>query len=354
MRSDNKPSVLVTVDSLKYPNTGLYYFAQSLGNALINENQGKLHLSYYLKKKSAHLFQGKVDLVYLSKLHKLYFPGSGKFDLFHFTDQFCRLKPQLVKGKKILTIHDLNQLQEFKNDTKKLNAYFKKIKGFITACDQIVAISNFVAADVVQHFPQTADKIRVIYNGADKLLPTPGHQPAYVPKKTFLFTIGMLTAKKNFHVLPGLLVGNDMELIISGIDTPYRDKIITEAKQLGCANRVIITGPITDADRAWYYEHCEAFVFPSLTEGFGLPVIEAMHFGKPVFLSKYTSLPEVGQDKAYYFDSFNAESMRRVFASGMDDFKTNNRAQLIKQHAATFSWKKTAQQYLKLYWEMLS
>lgn len=217
-----------------------------------------------------------------------------------------------------------------------------------------MAISNFVAADVVQHFPQTADKIRVIYNGADKLLPTPGHQPAYVPKKTFLFTIGMLTAKKNFHVLPGLLVGNDMELIISGIDTPYRDKIITEAKQLGCANRVIITGPITDADRAWYYEHCEAFVFPSLTEGFGLPVIEAMHFGKPVFLSKYTSLPEVGQDKAYYFDSFNAESMRRVFASGMDDFKTNNRAQLIKQHAATFSWKKTAQQYLKLYWEMLS
>ena len=347
--SNNKPSVLVTFDSLKYPNTGLYYFGLSLGNALLAQNQQQFNLSYYLKKKSAHLFQGKVNLVYLSKLHKLLFPNSRQFDVFHFTDQYCRLKPQLVKGKKILTIHDLNQIYEFAPGDKRLKNFLKKIKGFINAADKIVAISNFVAADIVKHFPQTANKVSVIYNGADKLVSVAGYQPAYLPKKPFIFTIGMLTAKKNFHVLPALLANNEMELIIAGIDTPYRDKIMQQATQLGCADRVVLTGPVTDADRAWYYQHCEAFAFPSLAEGFGLPVIEAMHFGKPVFLSTHTSLPEVGGNKAYYFDTFEPADMQSVFITGMQHFKDNNMAPAIQQHAECFNWDNTARQYLALY-----
>lgn len=219
MSTDKRPSVLVTFDSLKYPNTGLYYFGLSLGNTLLSQNHGQLKLSYYLKQKSAHLFAGKIPLVYLTKLHKLIFSNSKRFQLYHFTDQYCRLKPQFVKGKKILTIHDLNQLYEFAPDDKKLKTYLKKIEGFINACDHIVAISNFVAQDILRCFPQTKGRLSVIYNGADKLTPTIGHQPAYIPKQKFLFTIGMLSAKKNFSVLPALLIGNDMELVIAGIDT---------------------------------------------------------------------------------------------------------------------------------------
>ena len=125
MNKVSKHSVLVTFDSLKYPNTGLYYFGMSLGNALLTENRGRLQLNYFLKKKSAHLFKDKVNLVYLTKLHKIYFPRSKRFNLVHFTDQYCRLRPQLVKTRKILTIHDLNQVYEFEPGDKKSSKYLK-------------------------------------------------------------------------------------------------------------------------------------------------------------------------------------------------------------------------------------
>ena len=94
-------------------------------------------------------------------------------------------------------------------------------------------------------------------------------------------------------------------------------------------------------------------MFPSIAEGFGLPVIEAMHFGKPVFLSKFTSLPEVGGNVAYYFDNFNAAHMQSVFAKGMQDFENRKPQKEIMEQAAKFSWDKAAIQYLELYAECL-
>ncbi len=126
--------------------------------------------------------------------------------------------------------------------------------------------------------------------------------------------------KKNFHVLPALLVGNDHELIISGVETPYKSKIMEEAEKFGVTDRVKITGTISEEDKAWYYKNCTAFVFPSIAEGFGLPVIEAMHFGKPVFLSTHTSLPEIGGDAAFYFPTFEPADMQATFANGMAEF----------------------------------
>jgi len=163
-----------------------------------------------------------------------------------------------------------------------------------------------------------------------------------------------VVGKKNFHVLPALLDGNDLILVISGKESAYREKIMEEAKKHHCEERVIITGPISEADKAWYYQNCEAFVLPSKTEGFGLPVIEAMHFGKPVFLSNLTSLPEVGGDAAYYFDSFEPEAMQQVFDTGMKDFKENDKAAKVMAHAQKFDWNKSAQQYLALYRECLA
>ena len=78
-----------------------------------------------------------------------------------------------------------------------------------------------------------------------------------------------------------------------------------------------------------------------------------MHFGKPVFLSKFTSLPEVGGNVAYYFDNFEPEHMQEVFKKGMDDFAQNNRAKEAIAQAEKFSWEIAANQYLNLYQECL-
>lgn len=337
---------------MKHPNSGFYSFGKSLGNAVITQNKGRYKLYYYVFEKANWLFEKKVSLVFLSWIHKLYFGEPGRFALTHFTDQFCRLHPQKVLGKKIITIHDINVIHEGKSQ-RKIDRKLNKLKGFITACDKIVAISNFVAADIVKYFPEAADKLRVIYNGADKLQVPENHKPAYQPEKEFLFAIGFIGPKKNFHVLPAILVGNNYELVISGVETPYKARIIEEAQKHGVQNRLKITGTISEDDKAWYYKNCSAFVFPSLAEGFGLPVIEAMHFGKPVFLSTFTSLPEIGSDAAFYFDSFEPEAMQQVFAQGMEEFKTKGMQQKAIARANQFDWDETARQYLKLYDECL-
>ncbi len=350
----HKPQILLTFDSMKYPNSGFFYFGKSLGDRLLEENNHQFDLTYYLHKRSKYQFNSKVAINYLSWFHKLYYPFSNKYDLVHFTDQYCRLKPQKVNAKKILTIHDLNPIHEKTKPAHKIKEHINKLTNYINLCDQVVAISNFVANDILNYIPEAASKLKVIYNGADKLIVPKDHVPAFNPVKPFLFTIGHVSAKKNFHVLPALLKGNDLLLIIAGIETPYKDKIMEEAQKHNCQNRVIITGSVSDDDKSWYYKNCDAFVFPSIAEGFGLPVIEAMHFGKPVFLSTHTSLPEIGGNAAFYFDSFNADDMQNVFKTGMDKYYNDSMQAEIITHANKFSWQQTAQQYLKLYVQCLA
>jgi glycosyltransferase involved in cell wall biosynthesis len=252
-----------------------------------------------------------------------------------------------------MTIHDMNKVHLKFSKPHRIKAYIEKLRKRIEQVDKVVAISKFVANDVLYYFPEAANKLQVIYNGAEKLVLPLNHQPAFNPQKPFLFTIGLLSVQKGFHLLPALLKDNDFDLVIAGIETPHKQTIIKEAEKYNCLNRVHITGPVTDNDKAWYYKNCSAFVFPSIAEGFGLPVIEAMYFGKPVFLSKFTSLPEVGGNAAYYFDNFEPNHMQNVFANGMKDFKKRDREQEIIMQAENFSWDRAAIQYLDLYRECL-
>ncbi|MCX2586136.1 glycosyltransferase family 4 protein [Pedobacter sp. MR22-3] len=348
-----KPAVLVTFDSMKDANCGYFSFGKGLGDALIQQNKGKFKLKFYLFKQTQYLFNGLVDIIYLSKLDRLFFRKKNEFEVVHLSDQTCRLRPSKVNAKKIMTIHDMNKVHLKFSRPHRIKVYLKKLGKLISQCDKVVCISQFVANDVKHYFPEAEDKISVIYNGADKLIANDNHQPAFKPTGKFLFTIGLLSVQKGFHLLPAILKDNDFELVICGRETPHKERIIEEAQKYNCLTRVHITGPISDDDKAWYYKNCSAFLFPSVAEGFGLPVIEAMHFGKPAFLSKFTSLPEVGGDAAYYFDSFEPESMQKVFYNGMKDFEERNRNQEMILQAEKFSWERAANQYLNLYEETL-
>ncbi len=350
--SKNTPTVLVTFDSMKDINCGYYSFGKGLGDALLSENKGKYDLSFYLFEKTKY-FDERVNIRHLSVLDNVPLLSKNNYDVVHLTDQTCRLRPWRVNAKKIMTIHDMNKVHLKRSKPGSIKRFLKRIGKRIKAVDKVVAISQFVANDVIQYFPEAANKISVIYNGADKLVVNDNHVPVSVPQKPFIFTIGLLSPQKGFHLLPALLAGNDYELVIAGIETPHKNKIIEEAIKYNCLDRVIITGPVSDADKAWYYKNCLAFVFPSVAEGFGLPVIEALHFGKPVFLAKFTSLPEVGGDAAYYFDNFEPGHMQQVFNNGLADFTTRDRANEMVDQANKFSWEKAAQEYLALYNECI-
>lgn len=149
----------------------------------------------------------------------------------------------------------------------------------------------------------------------------------------------------------------DVELIIAGQidDYDYYQKMLNISIELGLQNKLKIIGPISESDKIWYYQNCKAFLFPSIAEGFGLPVIEAMHFGKPVFLSDRTALPEIGGDAAFYFKDFSSASIQQSFSEGMRIFEENKLDYIkkLKARALGFNWQNQVKEYVDLYDLML-
>ena len=224
----------------------------------------------------------------------------------------------------------------------------------------ITYISNFAKESTHQHFDVPNVPEYVIYNGnpiREVTLPE-NYQPKITSDKPFLFSIGEFTPRKNFHTLVEMLaVFPDFNLILSGNNnTEYASGKLTETIQKhNLQDRVFITGKIGDTDKQYYLQNCAAFVFPSLREGFGIPPIEAMRFGKPVFLSNKTSLPEIGGDHAFFWDHYDPTYMATVFEKGIHTFETNKETyeNAYIQRAKSFDWNATAKQYEEVYRSLL-
>ena len=112
---------------------------------------------------------------------------------------------------------------------------------------------------------------------------------------------------------------------------------------------------MTNEERLWLYQNCAALAFPSKTEGFGLPVIEAMAFGRPVFVSPVTSLPEIGGNLAFYWNDHSPTEMANVVRKGFATFEADpTYSTQLQTWAAKFSWENAANSYLSLYQEVHS
>ncbi len=252
----------------------------------------------------------------------------------------------------VLTIQDLNYLHDSRKSEAKKQRFKSQLQAKINRADYLVFISAYTQRDVQAHFELGDTPQRVIPNGCNLAdVPADLPYPLLATGRPFLFTIGTIAEKKNFHVLPSLLVGNDRLLIIAGItqQAHYLEKIKQEAHDLGVSDRMIFAGAVSEEDKMALYLHCEAFVFPSLAEGFGLPVVEAMHLGKPVFLSQFTSLPEVGGPEAYYFTDFEGDSMRETLTKGLQDYQKKDKKQAIQAWSKQFDWSVAAASYMEVY-----
>jgi glycosyltransferase involved in cell wall biosynthesis len=162
----------------------------------------------------------------------------------------------------------------------------------------------------------------------------------------------VIARKKNFHALLPLLEKNkDLELVIAGKpeDNDYYKEIISLAGGMNIQNSIHLVGQVTEKEKSWYYHNCKAFVFPSVSEGFGMPLAEAMSVGKPLFISDRTALPEIGSDIAFYFRDFSAEQMQQTFAEGMRCYEQKEMHAAIKNRAEEFSWQRAASEYINIY-----
>ena len=274
-------------------------------------------------------------------------------DIWHTSYQLAKYTGGNKRTKHVLTVHDLNFLYE-KKTMSEIKKEIKRHQKRIDRADHIVTISEFVKRDVIANLDVRGKQVTTIHNGCILSEYPDFDSPKYRPEKPYILALGTIVPKKNFHVLPSILKNNDYELLIAGIVTDYAKKIEEEAKHHNVTDRLKIIGEISDQEKYWYLKNCVAFTFPSLAEGFGFPVLEAMRFGKPVFISNLTSLPEIGGKDAYYFENFDPQYMQNVFDSSMTNYvEDKSKSVLIKEHAYSFNWNSCAKKYYKVYQDLL-
>jgi glycosyltransferase involved in cell wall biosynthesis len=333
---------------------GLYHFCYQLGKHLAVEVPDDMHLHFYVPRSQRGIFDKHSQYVTQYSLHKYFHPLTSRFDVWHVATTLSWYRPYSNKTKNIYTIHDLNFLNEEEYTPSIRKKYLALIQQRIDRADYLTFISEFALEQAREYLDPGKKPYSIIYNGCnvpEKIT----EYPNYAPHSPFLFSIGQFHSRKNFHVLPSLLVGNDYELVIAGLnDFAYKEKVISEAKNFQVADRLKLIGPVSEGEKSWYYKNCLAFVFPSIGEGFGLPVLEAMYFGKPVFLSRFTSLPEVGGNVAYYFDDFDPVCMKEVFEKGMHHYKCHHPEERIIKRAKSFTWKRAADEYINVYRNFLA
>jgi len=335
---------------------GLGEFALQIGQRIARvapewrERHG-IAFDFHLREKLSGLFGTEVGYLPVTRWQRYSHVRPQRYALWHSLHQLNKTLPPADCGPRVVTVHDLNYL--YGPSAFSRWRHHRRTTQLLARTDHLVAISEYTAADVRRHLAWRGP-LEVVLNGARSLVgaeqrPLPGW-PAR-PERPFLFHLSRLSRSKNPSALIELArAWPQMSFVLCG---PPGDDSRRLQASVKLPNVQIHLG-IDDAQKAWAFAQSSGFLFPSLTEGFGLPPIEAMFFGKPVFLARRTSLPEIGGDAADYFDDFEPASMRRVVEAGLARMQHEpGRAEAIRRHAARFDWDRAAAGYLALYKRLL-
>lgn len=351
-----KKKLLVDLSFLKDLYRGYGQIALNYGNYFkehYTPETSNYELTLLLPKKFFGTFGDKVKYLsstnLLRKQLRFLFP---KFDVWHNLQYPSKFTPLTKSTKYIFTIHDLNVLSlEYEKDKKHVERNYQKLKKQIKRASVITTISNFSKKEIEQHFEVKNKKIELIYNGVEKIAGKTSQKPDFETKQPFFFSISAFRPKKNFHALLDLMkLVPEKHLYIAGNNNNEYGNFIKKRIKDEQINNVTLLGKVSEGEKVWLYSNCEAFLFPSLLEGFGLPVIEAMQFGKPVFSSKETSLKEIGSTFAYFWENFEPNSMKKLIDDNLEDFYKNNKLVIAeKKYADSFSYEKHFEKYEKIY-----
>lgn len=293
-----------------------------------------------------------------------------------FLKQLNQLKPELVhfgmtqqpafyKGKSVTTIHDLTTAR-FGNPAKnpiifglKQKVYQWLIKEVAKKSQIVIVPSEFVKADVAQYADISPEKIKVIYLAAEPLT-APAEPMEALNEQKFIMYVGRPNPHKNLNRLIDAFVQilethPGLKLVLAGKPDKNYEMLQMYVGDRNLTSQVLFLGQIGDGQLRWLYENTKAYVFPSLSEGFGLPGLEAMSHGAPVVAAKVSCLPEIYGDAAHYFNPADINDMAAKISEVLDNFQlSTNLIVRGKAQAAKYSWKDTAKKTLEVYRALLA
>lgn len=277
-----------------------------------------------------------------------------KADVFVSPDGFCSLRTKIPQ---CVVIHDLAFIHQPKGIKKSHLAFYKKYTPrFISKANRVVTVSSFSKNDIIKNYQTPADKIDVIYNGVrEGFKPAPEETKSitknkYSDGKAYFLYAGSIHPRKNLvNLLKAFSLfkkrqQSNMKLILAGRLAWKYESFLEDLKSYKYRSDVILTGWVEEAELFQLMGAAYAFVYPSLFEGFGLPVIEAMASGIPVITSKDSAMEEIAGEAALYADpeqsSSIAEKMMLIYK---DEKKRNEQIEKGLKASQAYTWEKTAE-----------
>ena len=271
--------------------------------------------------------------------------------------------PIFYRGDMIVTIHDTTHLVLDEFLPNKLARFYASImmKIAIRKSKVILTVSENSKRDLIKYFKVDENKIKVTYLGVKENIKEKSkeeveylYEKFNIPRnKKILMYVGNLKPHKNLERLlqafAKLKTKNDCVLLLVGKAFERYNVLEDREKDLNIKENVIHTGIVSEDELVDLYNLIDLFVFPSLYEGFGLPVIEALKCGTKVACSDTSSLPEVGGNVVSYFKPKDVDEMTRVIEQELEKQSTDEEKQKRIDWAKTFDWKKTSEEVKKAF-----
>lgn len=282
-------------------------------------------------------------------------------DVFHTSDV---VNCGLPGAKNVTTIHDLTAVLFPQYHTQQVRETLaEKFRFAQTRADAVICVSESARRDAVEHLGLDPARVHVVHNGVDPAFrPLPparveaALRPLGLTQQGYILHVGTIEPRKNlvrlvqaYHRLCQR-VPDVPRLVLAGMQGWLYEDVPAEVEALGLEERVVLLGRVAGELLPALYNGARCFVYPSLYEGFGLPVLEAMACGVPVVTSNSSSLPEVAGDAAILVDPYDvmgiAEAVEQVL---MDDDRVTTLRERGLERAARFTWEATARETLKVY-----
>lgn len=274
----------------------------------------------------------------------------------HYPDSMA---PLFSKNKVVITVHDI----AFKSLKNVFTWKTKLWKNFVTTlslkkADRIIAISEYTKEEIVKYYGNKyEEKISVIYNGFNDFsneeinLNNVRKDILGLQEKKYILTVSTISPRKNIDGLikayNKLECKDEFKLVIAGAYGWLYEDVIRLVDNLKLKDNVIFTGKINDDELKFLYKECYLFTYLSFYEGFGLPPLEAMSYGKTCIVSNTSSLPEVVGNAAIKVNPYNVEDIKIGLAKELKNQTINNSN--IVENINRFSWEKCSKKTVSTY-----